>query len=83
MVGQKLGVSVPLLACPLRRDHPGYCTAEFGIPEGTYELPCICVCVCVCARARHPQNSIFFVNCPSHVAIVFNISSSLLQDEWP
>jgi hypothetical protein len=26
---------------PLRRDHPGYCTAEFGNPAGTYELLCI------------------------------------------
>jgi hypothetical protein len=26
---------------PLRRDHPGYCTADFGYPGGTYELPCI------------------------------------------
>jgi hypothetical protein len=26
---------------PLRRDHPGYCTAEVGNPGGTYELPCI------------------------------------------
>jgi len=26
---------------PLRRDHPGYCTAEVGNPKGTYELPCI------------------------------------------
>jgi len=25
---------------PLRRDHPGYCTAEIGNPGGTYELPC-------------------------------------------
>jgi len=25
----------------LRRDHPGYCTAEVGNPGGTYELPCI------------------------------------------
>jgi hypothetical protein len=24
---------------PLRRDHPGYCTAEVGNPGGTYELP--------------------------------------------
>jgi hypothetical protein len=26
---------------PLRRDHPGYCTAEVGNPGGTYELLCI------------------------------------------
>jgi hypothetical protein len=26
---------------PLRRDHPGYCTADVGNPGGTYELPCI------------------------------------------
>jgi len=39
-VGQKLGVSLPLLTCSLRRDHPGYCTAEVGNPGGTYELPC-------------------------------------------
>jgi len=26
---------------PLRRDHPGYCTAEVGNPGRTYELPCI------------------------------------------
>ena len=26
---------------PLRCDHPCYCTAEFGNPGGTYELPCI------------------------------------------
>ena len=26
---------------PLRRDRPGYCTAEAGNPGGTYELPCI------------------------------------------
>jgi hypothetical protein len=26
---------------PLRRDHPGYCTAEVGNPRGTYELPFI------------------------------------------
>jgi hypothetical protein len=25
----------------LRRDHPGYCTAEVGNPGGSYELPCI------------------------------------------
>jgi hypothetical protein len=25
---------------PLRRDHPGYCTAEVGHPAGIYELPC-------------------------------------------
>ena len=30
-VGKKLGVSLPLLTCTLRRDHPGYCTAEVGI----------------------------------------------------
>jgi len=24
---------------PLRRYHPDYCTAEVGIPGGTYELP--------------------------------------------
>jgi hypothetical protein len=24
----------------LRRDHPGYCTAEVRNPVGTYELPC-------------------------------------------
>ena len=35
------------LECPsvcshvLRRDHPGYCTAEVGFPGGTYELSCI------------------------------------------
>ena len=29
-VGQKIGVSLPLLTRPLRRDHPGYCTAEIG-----------------------------------------------------
>jgi hypothetical protein len=40
-VGEKLGVSLPLLTPPLRRDHPGYCTAEVGNPGGTYELPCI------------------------------------------
>ena len=34
-VGQKLGVSLPLCwHAPLRRDHPGYCTAEFGNPGG-------------------------------------------------
>ena len=37
--GQILGVSLPLLHAPLRRDHPGYCTAEFGNPGRTYELP--------------------------------------------
>jgi hypothetical protein len=26
---------------PLRRYYPGSCTAEFGNPGGTYELPCI------------------------------------------
>jgi hypothetical protein len=26
---------------PLRRDLPGYCTAEVGNPRGTYELPCM------------------------------------------
>ena len=26
---------------PLRRDHPGYCTAEVRNTGGTYELPCI------------------------------------------
>jgi hypothetical protein len=44
-VGQKLGVSLPLLTCaapsPPPGDHPSYCTAEFGNPGGTYELPCI------------------------------------------
>jgi len=25
---------------PLRRDRPGYCTAEVGNAGGTYELPC-------------------------------------------
>jgi len=25
---------------PIRRDHPGYCTAEVGNPGRTYELPC-------------------------------------------
>ena len=40
-VGQKLGVSVPLLTCPLRRDHPRSCTAEVRNPGGTYELLCI------------------------------------------
>ena len=25
----------------LRRDHPGYCTAEVGNPGGTYELRCV------------------------------------------
>ena len=40
-VGQKLGVSLPLLTCSLRRDLPGYCIAEFGNPGGTYELLCI------------------------------------------
>ena len=25
---------------PLRRDHPGSCTAEVGNRGGTYELPC-------------------------------------------
>jgi hypothetical protein len=24
----------------LRRDHPGYCTADVTNPGGTYELPC-------------------------------------------
>jgi hypothetical protein len=33
-VGQKLGVSLPLLTCSPRRDHPGYCTTDFGNPEG-------------------------------------------------
>ena len=43
-VGQKLGVSLSLCwHAPLRRDHPGYCTAEIGNPRGTYELPCSCV----------------------------------------
>jgi hypothetical protein len=40
-VGQKLGVSLPLLICSLRRDLPGYCTAEVWNPGGTYESPCI------------------------------------------
>ena len=35
-VGQKIEVSLPLLTCSLRRDHPGYCTAEVGNPGGTY-----------------------------------------------
>jgi hypothetical protein len=39
-VGQKLGVSLPLLTCSPSREHPGYCTAEVGNPRGTYELPC-------------------------------------------
>jgi len=30
-------VSLPLLTCPLRRDHPSYCTAGVGNPGGTYE----------------------------------------------
>ena len=50
-VGQKLGVSLPLLTCPLRRDHPGYCTAEVGNPGGTYELLCICLCDVNCVRS--------------------------------
>ena len=41
-VGQKHGVSFPLLTCSLRREHPGYCTAEAGNPGGSYELSCIC-----------------------------------------
>jgi hypothetical protein len=40
-VGQKLGEILHLLICPLRRDHPRYCTTEVGNPGGTYELPCI------------------------------------------
>jgi hypothetical protein len=40
-VGQKLGVSLPLLTYSPRRDHPGYCTAEVGNPGGTYESLCI------------------------------------------
>ena len=31
---------------PLRGDHPGYYTAEVGIPGGTYEVPCIYVWIC-------------------------------------
>jgi hypothetical protein len=42
-VGQKLEASHPLLTCSLRRDHPGYSTAEIGHPGGTYELPYILV----------------------------------------
>jgi hypothetical protein len=40
-VGQKLGVSLPLLRCPPfpLHDHPTYCTIEFGNLGGTYELP--------------------------------------------
>jgi hypothetical protein len=40
-VGQKLGVSFPLLTCSLRRDHPGFCTAEVRNAGGTYKLPCM------------------------------------------
>jgi hypothetical protein len=40
-VGQKLEASHPLLTCSLRRDHPGYSTAEIGHPGWTYELPSI------------------------------------------
>ena len=40
-VGQKLRLSHPLLTCPLRHDHPDYCTAEVGNSGGTYELVCI------------------------------------------
>ena len=40
-VGQKLGVSLPLLTCSPRRNHRGYCTAEVGNSGGTDELPCI------------------------------------------
>jgi hypothetical protein len=32
---------------PLRRDHPGYCTAEVGHPGGTYELPCTNLLFCI------------------------------------
>jgi hypothetical protein len=39
--GKKIGVSLSLYwYATLRRDHPGYCTAEVGNPGGTYELPC-------------------------------------------
>jgi hypothetical protein len=38
-VGQKLGVSLPLLIWFLRRDHPGYCNAEVGNPEGLMNYP--------------------------------------------
>jgi hypothetical protein len=36
-IGQKLGVSPPLLICPHYRDHPGYCIAEFRNPRGMQE----------------------------------------------
>ena len=36
-VGQKLGLSLLCWHAPLRRDHPGYCTAGVGNPGGTYE----------------------------------------------
>jgi hypothetical protein len=40
---QTLGVSLPLLTCSplLIMILHSYCTAEFRIPRGTYELPCI------------------------------------------
>ena len=40
-VGQKLGVSVPLLTCSPSAWPSGYCTAEVGNPGGTYELLCM------------------------------------------
>jgi len=41
-VGQKFRVSLSLCwHAPLRRDHPGYCTAGVGKPGGNCELPCI------------------------------------------
>ena len=40
-VWQELGVSPLCWHAPLRRDHPGYCTAEIGNPGETYKLPCI------------------------------------------
>ena len=39
-VGQKLGVSLPLLTCSPSAWSSGYCTAEVGNRGGTYELPC-------------------------------------------
>jgi hypothetical protein len=42
-VGQKLGVTLPLLTCSLSA-WLGYCTVEVGTPRGAYELPHWIVC---------------------------------------
>jgi hypothetical protein len=46
-VGQKLGVSLPLLTCFPLAWPSHYCTTEVGNPRGTYELPCITPHVCI------------------------------------